>query len=196
MSDPRRKKGDSWSEKARREGYLARSVYKLEHILKLHPLLKKRASWFLDCGCAPGSWSQYMCKKLGGRGVGVDLKETDLKLPGYEAFVGDLTNEEVQQQLKELGPFKIVLSDAAPNTTGDRLVDTQRSLRLCRSIFSLLPSVLEPSGAFICKIFQGGDEEELFEEMKSIFEKTARIVPPAVRSSSFEIYFLGEEFKG
>ncbi|MBN2627120.1 MAG: RlmE family RNA methyltransferase [Spirochaetales bacterium] len=193
-SGPSRAKPDFYTQKAKKEGYPARSVYKLEEIDSKFQLIKPGLR-VLDVGASPGSWSLYVIRKLQGKGLlaGVDLKPLNLnkKYPNFAFFQGDIFSDEAGSFLRERGPYDLLLSDAAPNTSGNRLVDTRKSYDLVELVIGLAEDQLGLGGSMVVKVFQGGDEEELFEKMGTIFNRVKRFKPKAVRSESFEIYFVG-----
>lgn len=195
----KRAKLDSWSLKAKKEGYPARSVYKLKEMDDKFRLIRKGMK-ILDVGAAPGSWTLYALRKLGGSGLvaAVDLKPLTVKSSKGKLYthVGDIFSEEAQTFLEDKGPYDFIMSDAAPNTSGNRLVDTRKSYDLVEMILNLSVKHLAPGGNFTAKIFQGGDEEELFEWMKQRFKTVKRSKPKAVRPESFESYFIGLGFLG
>ncbi|MDC7223225.1 MAG: RlmE family RNA methyltransferase [Spirochaetales bacterium] len=194
MAGQGRARPDFYTQKAKKEGYPARSVYKLQEIDQKHRLLKPGIR-VLDVGASPGSWSLYVLRKLKGQGwlTGVDLKPMNLnkKHPNFSFLQGDVFTDEAGEFLREKGPYDLLLSDAAPNTSGNRLVDTRRSYDLVELVINLADEQVGKGGAMVVKVFQGGDEDELFEKMKTIFQRVKRFKPKAVRSESFEIYFIG-----
>lgn len=197
-----RSQADYYTQKAKREGYPARSVYKLEEIQQKFSVLK-RGDTILDIGAAPGSWTLYVQKKIlkgTGRITAVDLKPlTDTLSPLPEnvtAFTGDAFSEENRKEILALGPYNTVISDAAPSTTGNRSVDTLRSEGLVESILYLVPVMLKPGGSLVMKIFQGGGEQNIVKKMRSMFETTKILKPKACRKDSFETFLIGLHFKG
>jgi 23S rRNA (uridine2552-2'-O)-methyltransferase len=191
-----RRTEDHYSRRARQEGFAARSVFKLQEMQQRFRLLRPGAR-VLDLGAAPGSWSQYCLQVLGGRGlvVGVDLNEPsfDWKGPGAEfRFLrADLFAAEVQARLAEWGPYDLVLSDAAPHTTGSHLVDAQASLELADRALELALGLLKNGGATAIKVFQGGQEGELLARLRAGFARARAFKPEASRSESREVYVLG-----
>lgn len=194
MAGPNRARPDHWTLKAKKEGYPARSVYKLEEMDRKYGLIRPGMN-ILDVGASPGSWSLYALRRLKGRGIlaGVDLKPLGLKKgsPHFRFFQGDIFTPEAGVFLRESGPYGLLMSDAAPNTSGNRLVDTRRSYELVDLVISLADEQVGAGGSMVAKVFQGGDEDELFERMGTLFDKVKRFKPKAVRSESFEIYFIG-----
>jgi 23S rRNA (uridine2552-2'-O)-methyltransferase len=190
-----REKPDFYALKAQKEGYPARSVYKLEEIHQKLSVLKKGAR-ILDVGSSPGSWSLYALKFLKGSGfvVGVDLNPVTLKVfpPNSFFFQGDIFEPKTEAILGERGPYDVILSDAAPLTTGNRLVDTGRSFRLCERVLELASSsMLTHQGTLVMKVFQGGDEKQLADRMRETFTQVKTLRPQAVRRESFETYLIG-----
>ncbi len=184
---------DAYTARARKEGYPARSVYKLEEIQKTFHILKKGGR-ILDLGCAPGSWLLFASRAVGsqGRVVGVDLKPLSIQLPPNVRF---LRNDVLHWGTSFLeavgGPFDAVVSDMAPSTTGNKFVDAQRSLRLCESALAIATNVLRPRGAFVCKVFHGGDFKAFSHRVKESFGRVAHVKPKCTRKASKEIFVVG-----
>jgi 23S rRNA (uridine2552-2'-O)-methyltransferase len=188
-------KPDYYWRKSKEEGYPARSIFKLQEIQQKHGPVKPGAR-VLDLGASPGSWSLYLLDMLAGAGsvTGVDLNEPDGKLltrKGYRFLHGDFTTQEMERRIREAGPFDIVVSDAAPSTTGNRTMDTARSAEIARRVIAICEMCLVPGGNCVLKIFQGGEEREILEDMRRRFEATKAFKPKASRSDSMETYFIG-----
>jgi 23S rRNA (uridine2552-2'-O)-methyltransferase len=195
----RRDKADSYTQRAHKEGYPARSVYKLEEIQKNFRLIKK-GDKVLDVGAAPGSWTLYVCRELlkgEGSMVSVDLNPLSISPipPIVTAFVGDAFSQEIRAKLVELGPYDAIISDAAPMTTGNRSVDTSRSEWLAEQVVLLSEEQLRPHGNLVLKIFQGGGQVEIIRTMRQRFAKVKPFKPEACREDSFEIYLVGLDKK-
>jgi 23S rRNA (uridine2552-2'-O)-methyltransferase len=187
---------DHYGARAKREGYPARSVYKLQEIQKKHKLLKRSAK-VLDIGAAPGSWSMFAAETAkSGSVVAVDLKE--LELPkGYgniTAFQGDAFSDEIRSRIEPLGPYDVLLSDAAPSTSGNRTVDTARSQGLAEQCIDLAFDVLKPGGNLVVKVFQGGDEKELIDTLRRHWTSVKPFKPSSSRKESFEIFLVALGF--
>ncbi|BCR20923.1 SAM-dependent methyltransferase [Borrelia miyamotoi] len=187
---------DKYSQRAKREGYLARSVYKLIEIDKRFSLFS--AGNILDIGASPGSFSQYAYGRLkNGVLVAVDLNDIAINFTSNFYFIkGDIYVHGFCQKIKTFAPYSLIISDAAPKTTGNRLVDTSNSFNLNMRIVELASDILIRGGNLLLKIFQGGDEEQMFYKLKSCFRFVKKIRPKAVRKNSFEIYFLSKDFIG
>lgn len=207
---------DYWTLKAKKEGYPARSVFKLEEISHKFGLFKKGAALrVLDVGAAPGSWSLWILRNLQGRGslCSVDIQDLGISSPGtpggapgdapasvltggnFTFVKGDILAPATRLSLVQAGPYDLVVSDAAPSTTGNRLVDQSRSEELVEAVFSLAVEVLAPGGSLVMKIFQGGDEKRLIAELKRHFVMARGFKPEACRAESFETYLIATEFK-
>ncbi len=194
-------KPDHYSIKARKEGYPARSVYKLEEIQKKFHVLKPGMA-VLDIGAAPGSWSLFILKALKDDGylVAVDISPLDAAsfarpAPNFTFIQGDAFSPAVVSHLSEKGPFDLIVSDAAPATTGNRTVDTARSSALVEGVMHLTEKLLKRGGNCVIKIFQGGDEGVFLRWMKGIFSEARAFKPEACRKNSFETYLIGSSFR-
>lgn len=196
-----REKPDFYTDKAKKAGYPARSVYKLEEIDNKFHLIKP-GDRVLDLGAAPGSWSMFIAEKLKSRGflAAVDLNPLSIwktKKPENACFFqGDIFGLEIEKTLLSLAPFSLVLSDAAPGTTGNRLVDTCKSYALAERIINLSGPLLSPGGSLVIKVFQGGDEGRLVVVLKNDFTDVKMFKPKASRKESFEVFIIAQRKKG
>jgi 23S rRNA (uridine2552-2'-O)-methyltransferase len=205
-------KPDYFAIKAQKEGYPARSVYKFKEMDEKFSLLKSNASSsrVLDLGAAPGSWSLYILRKIAGRAnggvmssagpslVSVDLaplsRQYDEGLfdkPEFLFIQGDFTQSPIREEILSHGPYSLLVSDAAPSTTGNRSIDTIRSLELAETALNYAETALTKGGNFVVKVFQGGDTGNLLKQMRGLFESGKSFKPQACRSESFETYYLG-----
>jgi 23S rRNA (uridine2552-2'-O)-methyltransferase len=202
MAKTNYEKPDFWALKAQKEGYPARSVYKLSELIGKFPLLPRDLSRLraLDLGAAPGSWSLFLLRKLAGRGflAAADLaplsRQYDRGLfDGGNFFFlqGDLAAAETRQALTGRGPYNLLISDAAPATTGSRSVDTLRSAALAEEVLSYAETALSPGGSLTVKVFQGGDTAGLLRRIRELFETGKSFKPAACRPESFETYYVG-----
>ena len=190
----RRSQPDHYSLRARKEGFAARSVYKLQEIQKKHAVIRSGGR-VLDIGAAPGSWAQLARSIVGPAGhvVAVDLSP----LPELEGLsnvtpvVGDIYDSSVIDALVAQGPFDAVISDAAPRTTGNRTVDTSRSAALVEQVIALCPRLLREGGAMVAKLFQGGEEQSILAQVRAQFTTGRLAKPQASRSESFEVFLVG-----
>lgn len=188
-----KRREDHFTKNARQKGYPARSVFKLQEIQRKFYLIRK-GDQVLDIGASPGSWSLFVVKELKARVVGIDLQEPDdrlKELPGMNFLRGDLNDVGIGDTLQELGPYDVVISDAAPKTTGNRLVDTQRSYALTERVLELASVCLIQGGHLVMKIFQGGAEQELRERIKGNFRSVKAFKPRSSRKESIETYLVG-----
>lgn len=188
---------DHYSQKARKEGYPARSVYKLEEIDQKYKLFKPGQN-ILDLGCAPGSWTLYAAEKVGFKGkvLGIDLQSVDRSFPPQvRVLQADLLA--CNQELIEVeGPFDLVLSDMAPKTMGRREVDQARSLELCQMAGYWADINLKRGGHFLFKIFQSQEGDDFIQNLKHKYTKISRLKPKATRSQSLEVFVLAQNFLG
>ena len=187
-------KPDFWSRKAFSEGYPARSVYKLQEIDQKFGMIKKNYK-VLDLGAAPGSWTTFLLRTMEGSGkvVSCDLNPLSKSVKGDNlVFIqGDLQQKEIVDKIKAEGPFDLVVCDAAPLTTGNRVVDTARSTGLVKMAIWYAQVMLKTGGNFAVKIFQNGDQQALLKMMREVFTSAKGFKPVACRSESFETYLIG-----
>ena len=206
MSKPRRTTGswrdrqerDPYVQQARRDGWRSRAVYKLEQIDQKERILRPDMVC-VDVGSAPGSWSQYVTKKLKGRAriVAVDILPMD-SLPDVDFILGDFLDEAIfLQMLKAIGDegVDLVMSDIAPNITGTRVVDQPRSMYLVELALDLARRVLKPGGNFICKVFQGAGIDEFVIDTRKSFERVKVMKPKASRAGSREVYLVARNYQ-
>jgi len=186
---------DHYSQKAKAEGYAARSVYKLQEIQERTRILKP-GQHVVDLGCFPGSWSKYALQQIGrkGRIVGVDLNEPELPGVWIVRSVFDVTTEELIEALD--GQADVVLSDMAQKTMGTRMGDHYQQIELARFAMNLASQILKPGGSFVCKIFEGPDAQPLQQEARLLFKRVKRMRPDAVRKESREWFLVAQDFKG
>ncbi|MDR0550534.1 MAG: RlmE family RNA methyltransferase [Spirochaetaceae bacterium] len=191
-------KPDFWSLKARSEGYPARSVYKLQEILQKFPHLIPRHSFCaLDLGAAPGSWSLYLLRHYPARLVSCDLLPLAIQMPaddagGSSTFIqGDFTDPAVQAQIRGHGAYSLILSDAAPATSGSKTLDSLRSLELAKTALFYAETCLEEGGGFAVKFFQGSESADFIAGARRSFSAVKIFKPQACRSNSVETYIIG-----
>lgn len=206
MSKPRgssvswreRQERDPYVQKARREGWRSRAVYKLQEIDEVERLLRPGMTC-VDLGAAPGSWSQYVTEKLKGRAriVAIDLLPMDV-LPEVEFIRGDFTDDAVLAQLLQiLGDEKLdlVMSDMAPNSSGARVVDQPRSMYLAELALDFARQVLRRRGDFVCKLFQGAGFDPFLADVRSSFGTVKVRKPKASRAGSREVYLVARNYQ-
>jgi len=194
--DDRRTRRDAFHQKAKREGFLARAVYKLEEIDGKHAIFKS-GQRVLDLGCAPGSWLQYAGQRVGGGGalVGLDREPLRQAVPNARIVVGDVATITVAELRGELPGFDVVLSDMAPDTSGIRSMDQARSEALFERALDIAIEVLTPGGNFVGKLFQGPDFKRLIERVRARFDTAKTAKPASSRQISIEQYVIGKGFK-
>jgi len=193
-----RQANDPYVQRAQREGWRSRAVFKLEEIDKKQRLFRN-GSVVLDLGAAPGGWSQYAAQKVlpKGRIIAIDLLEIE-PLDGVEFIQGDFTADiALQQLLAALGEDKadLVMSDMAPNISGMRSVDQPRSMYLAELALDLAVQTLKSGGAFVTKVFMGEGFEELIGSCRERFSSVKVQKPAASRTESRETYIAARGFR-
>lgn len=189
---------DPYFRQAKEEGYRARSAYKLLQIQEKFRVVR-RGNTVVDLGAAPGSWSQVLVKLVGGQGrvIALDLQEID-PISGVTCLQGDMTDPEVQAQVIDIagGHADVVVSDAAPSTTGIKLRDHVLSIELGRAAFAVAQQLLRPGGSLVIKVFEGEDLPALIRDVKQAFHPVKVHTPKATRNESWESFIVAQGYKG
>lgn len=190
---------DHFFHKAKKENFLARSVYKLEEIDERFKILAKDDQ-VIDLGYHPGSWIQYTSQKVGVNGmvIGADVRDINTKLSNLKnvrVYQKDVLEIQSMEELGVSEQFDVVLSDMAPNTTGIQSVDQARSLNLVEMVFFLLPKFLKPGGNVVVKVFESNDAQVFLKEQKKHFSEFHYLRPQSTRSVSKEYFVIGKNFR-
>ena len=188
---------DPYVIRSKREGYRSRAAYKLLEIDEKFHLFKKQ-DIVLDLGAAPGSWAQVALKKGAAKVIGVDLLHIEPN-DKIDFIQGDFTDEGTVEKIKSsLGESQItiILSDMAPNVSGHKKADHLKIVVLCELVFEFAQENLNKGGAMVVKLFQGGAEGELLQEIKKSFAVVKHFKPDSSRKASSESYLVALGFKG
>ena len=191
-----KQKKDIYIRKSKIEGYRSRAVYKLIEIDEKFKILNNGIS-VIDLGAAPGSWSQYISKKItNSKIVSIDLRQIE-KIDDIFHIEGDFTNEKYQSQIRNL--FKsnvdVVLSDMAANTTGNKNLDSIYTGELCKEAMIFSEKILKQNGKFVSKVFMGSIFNEIISEAKSIFNEVKVFKPKSSKKDSKEIFIICKNLK-
>ncbi|NBB82770.1 MAG: 23S rRNA methyltransferase [Alphaproteobacteria bacterium] len=196
-----RQLNDPYVAEAKRRGYRSRAAFKLLQLDEKVGLLKPGAR-VVDLGAAPGGWSQVAAEAVrpdqtGGRIVAIDYLEM-APLPGVEILELDFTDDSAPDRLRAAlgGPADLVMSDMAAPTVGHPPTDHLRIMGLAELAYDFARTVLAPGGAFVCKVFSGGAEKALLDELKRDFAKVRHVKPEASRADSAETYVVATGFRG
>ncbi|MDD2863117.1 MAG: 23S rRNA (uridine(2552)-2'-O)-methyltransferase RlmE [Methylococcales bacterium] len=190
---------DPYVKMAQAQGYRSRAVFKLKEINDKDNLLKSGIN-VVDLGAAPGGWSQFARQLLGknGRLVALDILPME-PLEGVDMIIGDFREESVLHELYAVlnnAPIQLVLSDMAPNMSGNKSTDQARAMYLCELALDTAKTVLAKNGVFVVKVFQGEGFEAYFKEVGQAFNSVVIRKPKASRPRSNEVYILAKGFKG
>jgi len=191
---------DPHVKQAQREGKRSRAVFKLTEILDEHGLVIKKSSVVVDLGCAPGSWSEEISKRLGPDGmvIGIDLLPMN-PIEGVTLIEGDFDSPEGQQALETAlngRTIDMVVSDMAPEMSGNKLVDQMRMIGLNEMTLHFARQHLRPGGELLMKTFMGEGYDEFRRELGTAFKRIKNIKPAASRKTSPEFFLLARDFKG
>lgn len=189
---------DEYVKKAQKEGYRSRAVYKLLEIIEKSQIINK-GDRILDLGAAPGGWSQVAAKIVGksGQVIASDILSIE-EISGVNFLQGDFTEQSVYDELITLtegSSIDIVLSDMAPNMSGQLSVDQPKSIYLAELAIDLAVKTLSKNGHFIVKIFQGDGFDDYVKNARKVFKKVSIIKPKASRPRSKEVYLLASQLK-
>lgn len=189
---------DEYYNRAKQEGYRSRAAYKLKQLDQLEGLIGP-GNTVVDLGAAPGGWMQVAAEMAGDGGtvIGVDRQRIDPLEDDHGARIetvrGDMTDDETREEVVEIaGEADVVISDLAPNMTGEYNLDHARSVHLARQAFETALELLDSGGDFAVKVFQGPDLDDLREDMKEEFEYVRRTAPDASRDESSEVYLIAK----
>ena len=189
---------DEYVKRAQREGWRSRAVFKLAEIQQIERLLRPGIRC-VDLGAAPGGWSQYAARIVGGTGriVATDILPMD-SIAGVDFVQGDFREQSVLEQvMSQVGAAKVdlVLSDMAPNMAGIDAVDQPRSIYLAELALEFAERVLAPGGDTLVKLFQGAGFDQIIKDARRRYGRVVTKKPKASRSRSPEIYLLARQFR-
>lgn len=193
-----RQSRDPFVRRAQSEGWRSRAAFKLIEIDDRDRLLRRGAT-VIDLGAAPGGWSQVAAQRVGdtGRVIAVDRLPMD-PLPGVLQVEGDLGDEATVARIVDAlagNRADLVLSDMAPNISGNWSVDQPRSVELAECVLEAAGQLLKPGGALVIKVFQGEGFEDLVRALRARFGAVRIRKPPASRSESREMYLVAGNYR-
>lgn len=161
----------------------------------------------IDCGSAPGSWTQVAVnitnangKKEGpvGTVVGID------RLPVYPVEGAtilsnmDFLTSEAQDAVHELlkgQKADVVLSDMAPNACGVKAIDHVNIIKLAYCALKFALKVTRVDGIFLTKVWDGDMSLQLEQDLLKFYEIVRNVRPQATRDDSAEKFLLAKGFK-
>ncbi len=189
---------DEYVKMAQAQGYRSRAVFKLKEIQDKDHLIRPGIN-IIDLGAAPGGWSQFARQIVGKKDkiIALDILAME-PLEGVDFIQGDFREQVVLDQLYAVlagAPINLVMSDMAPNMSGNKGVDQPRSIYLGELALETAKTVLAKDGVFLVKLFHGAGFEDFFKEVQQSFAKVAIRKPKASRPRSNEVYILAKGFK-
>ncbi len=189
---------DFYVKQAHKDGYRSRAAYKLKEVDEKEHLIRPGTT-VVDLGAAPGGWTQYVAEKMDGRGaiIALDCLPMDA-LPGVNFIQGDFTEESVLEKLLQVVPkcsVDLILSDMAPNMSGNAAIDIPCAMGLAELAFELCSLLLKPNGTLFMKVFHGAGFDALVKDVRSNFQRVVIKKPQASRSRSRETYLLAKGYK-
>jgi 23S rRNA (uridine2552-2'-O)-methyltransferase len=190
-----RQLNDPYVQAAKAQGMRSRAAFKLMELDDKYHLIGKGAR-VVDLGAAPGGWAQVALARGASKVVGIDLLPI-IPVAGAEFIEGDFMADGMEARLIEMlgGQADLVLSDMAPNTTGHVATDHIRIMALADLALAFATDILVPGGAFVAKLFQGGAERDMLNQLKLRFRNVRHAKPPASRKDSKEMYVVATGFR-
>ncbi|MGE0734972.1 MAG: RlmE family RNA methyltransferase [Alphaproteobacteria bacterium] len=195
-----RQLNDPYVAEAQRHGYRSRAAFKLIELDDKYRFLRP-GQRVVDLGAAPGGWTQVAVARVKsregkGKVVALDLLEIP-PIVGAHMIVGDFTTSGMEKAIMDAlgGPADVVLSDMSPSTTGHRGTDHLRIMGLVEVAAAFAIDVLVPGGTFVAKVFEGGAQKSVLDELKRRFASVRHVKPPASRKDSAEMYLVATGFK-
>ncbi len=189
---------DPYVKMAQSQGFRSRAVFKLKEIQEKDQFIKPGMN-IVDLGAAPGGWSQFARQLIGQKNKLVALDILPMEpLDGVDFILGDFREQSVLDELfARLNGVSVdlVMSDMAPNMSGNKSVDQSRSLYLAELALDTAKKVLTTNGAFLVKLFQGEGFESFCRDVQSCFSRVVIRKPKASRPRSNEVYILARGFK-
>ncbi len=188
---------DEFVQKAQKDGYRGRAAYKLLELIEKEHIIK-RGDIVLDLGAAPGSWCQVARKFTTNTIIASDILDIE-PIDGVEFLCGDFTLEDTYSNLLMMinnQKINVVLSDMAPNMSGNPSIDAPRAMYLCELALDMAVKVLDTKGLFYTKVFQSEGFDEFVKSCKDAFVSVSIKKPKASRARSKEVYILAKTLKG
>lgn len=188
---------DEYVKRSQKEGYRSRAVYKLKELHDKDRLIQQGMT-VVDLGAAPGGWSQFAVELAGknGRVIASDILPID-PLPFVEFIQGDFTEERILGEILDLignDKANIVISDMAPNLSGNDAIDQPGSIYLCELALDISRQILVENGTMIVKLFQGTGSDKYLKEVRQNFKKVKIRKPKASRARSREVYVVAQSY--
>jgi len=189
---------DEYVKKAKALGYRSRATFKLIEIIKKDKFIQSGMN-VVDLGAAPGGWSEYVRKIVGKKQkvVALDILDID-PIEGVDFIQGDFRDSEVYEQLNKVldgAPIDVVISDMAPNLSGNKAIDQPSAMYLCELALETAQAILVKNGVFLVKVFQGAGFEAFKKQVDASFAKVIIRKPKSSRARSNEVYILAKGFK-
>ena len=189
---------DEYVKKAKALGYRSRATFKLIEIIDKDKLIQSGMN-VVDLGAAPGGWSEYVRNIVGKKQkvIALDILDID-PIEGVDFIRGDFRDNAVYEQLNQIldgAPIDVVLSDMAPNLSGNKAIDQPGAMYLCELALETAQAILVEGGSFLVKVFQGAGFEEYKKQVANSFDKVLIRKPKSSRARSNEVYILGKGFK-
>lgn len=189
---------DHYVSQSKKDGFRSRAAYKLIELQGKDKLFKLGMN-VVDLGAAPGGWSQILTQYVGDKGqvFALDILPMD-DLPGVTFIQGDFTEDEPYEKLMSLTQGQSihwVISDMAPNMSGNRSTDQAGAMYLVELALDFADNTLVKKGNFLAKVFQGEGFDPFVKSLQQRFQKVVIRKPDSSRARSREVYVIGFDKK-
>lgn len=188
---------DFYYYQAKYKGYRSRAAFKLIELDKKFKIFQKGQT-VVDLGAAPGGWTQIAAKRVGSKGKVIAIDRAympPINQQNVEIITMDIFSDEIFDVLKLAGNIDVILSDVAPNVSGNWSKDAATQIMLAYRVLEIARNVLKKEGTLVCKLFQGAEFENFMRDIRGIFDKVKLYKPPASRKKSAEIYVVAKTMK-
>ncbi|WP_150466673.1 RlmE family RNA methyltransferase [Francisella sp. SYW-9] len=190
---------DFYVKQATKLGYRSRASFKILEIQDKYKIFKPNA-FVVDLGAAPGGWSEQIVKYIGNNGKLIALDLLDMApIAGVDFIQGDFSSDEIYEKLNDLvngQKIDCIVSDMAPNLSGNKTSDQAKSIYLLELALDFANNNLKNNGIFVAKVFQGQGSDEYLKLVKESFVKVIQFKPKSSRPKSREFYIIASGFKG
>ena len=189
---------DKYVKEANKRGLRSRAFFKIEELNQKDKLMKQ-GDTVVDLGAAPGGWSRFAVEALGADGtvIACDILAMD-PIAGVDFLRGDFREQAVLDALLDRIDGKnvdLVMSDMAPNMSGNDTVDQAQSMYLVELALDMCHQVMKPDGKFVVKVFQGEGFDQFMADVKSAFKVVKVRKPESSRARSREVYLVATGYK-
>ncbi len=187
----KRQSKDQYVKKAKNTGFLSRASFKLIEIEKKYRLISKSNN-ILEIGSSPGGWSQVLIEFNPTAKIDAfDIIDMKFNHKNINFIKKNFLNYDYKLLNKK---YDLILSDLAPNTTGNKQLDHLKLSSILSEIILNLKFIADKKSNFIFKILKGIDEKNIINLLKEKYKIVKYFKPKSSRQNSSEIYIIAINF--